>query len=198
MHLQWTRCCPGRGNVPVKWYRTGCKPDLELSCRRYCVVKVVFLKPCCDTCTGSQARGPAQRRRQRTARRARASHMSCRSGPLQALLFWRCSDTSMSVAGYRLSTTGARPVKQSPAKDTATIRIEGLFLLCCCNDVCYEVSILICTYIDFSLEAYQNRSLVLTTTSGRSWIPIMVMVMIGINDSSIQSLPLPLSEFMIR
>ena len=50
------------------------------------------------------------------------------------------------------------------------VRMEGLFLLCGRNDVCYEVSIRFRTKMNFSLEVYENRSLVLTTTSDRSRI----------------------------
>ena len=56
------------------------------------------------------------------------------------------------------------------------IRIEGLFLLCGCNDVCYEVSIRFRTKINFSLEVHENRGLVLTTTSDRSSISDNVSV----------------------
>ena len=50
------------------------------------------------------------------------------------------------------------------------IRIDGLSLLCGCNDVCYEVSIRFRTKINFALEVHQNRGLVLTTTIDRSSI----------------------------
>ena len=50
------------------------------------------------------------------------------------------------------------------------VRIEDLFLLCGCNDVCYEVSIRFRTKINFPLEVRHNRGLVLTTTSDRSSI----------------------------
>ena len=50
------------------------------------------------------------------------------------------------------------------------VKIEGLFLLCGCNDVCYEVSIRFRTKINFFLEVRENRGLVLMTTSDRSSI----------------------------
>ena len=51
-----------------------------------------------------------------------------------------------------------------------TIIMEGLFLLCCCNDVCYEVTIHFCTQKIFFPKVYEKRSLVLTTTSDWLWI----------------------------
>ena len=64
----------------------------------------------------------------------------------------------------------AGPGKGQSNNLNARHRIEGLFLLCGCNDVCYEVSIRFRTKINFSLEVRQNRGLVLTTTSDRSSI----------------------------
>ena len=131
-------------NVQVIWSRTGCKPDLELSFRHYCLGAAAILQ-CPLLAADCRRLGPA----------ASLPSLARQRTPQQFKML--------------------------------EIRIKGLFLLCCCNDVCCEVSSRFRTNMDFSLEVYQNGSLVLTTTSCRSWIPIMVMLMIGINESLIQT-----------
>ena len=100
-------------HVPVICSRTGCKPDLESSCRRCCI------------------------------------------------LYWRCSKTAMPSAGHRLgrSVSRRRRARRRTQQqfEMLDVRVEGLFLLCGCNDICYGF---------------------LT----------MVMLMIGINESSTQKI----------
>ena len=93
----------------------------------------------------------------------------------QAVFFWHCSKTAIPSAGHWLWQGPATSCQS--LKDTAKIWNagcqhcqEGLFQLCCCNAVCHEVSICLLKQIKLSPEDFQNRSLVLTTTSDRSWV----------------------------
>ena len=69
-----------------------------------------------------------------------------------------------------------------------TIIMEGLFLLCCCNDVCYEVTIHFCTQKIFFPKVYEKRSLVLTQQVTDYGFPIMAILRIGINEAQPKNL----------
>ena len=92
-------------HVPVIWPRTGCKPALELSSRRCCILSRGYKFKILQR-HGPGARLPL------TPGGGRADQMQViwsRTGShwlqawlgvvVQALLFWRCSSTAMHVAG---------------------------------------------------------------------------------------------------
>ena len=99
-------------------YDLGLAASLTWSCRpgvTVFLVEVLFLKPCRCTCTGSQVRIPAQRRRQR---RARASHLI--SDWLQAWLGVRLAELDLE-SGLQSGNDCLRLSRQpGPAKDTTT------------------------------------------------------------------------------
>ena len=182
MHWQQTGGGPGRGTVTCQSNDLGLVASLTWSCPP-CVtvflVKVIFLKPCRGTsrCTSSQARGPslaAEEAAQGTCQSydlglaaSLTLELSFRDYCSGAAAVRRCPLRATDC--LRLGPTASRARQRTPQQfQMLDIRSRGLFLLCSCNDVCYEVSILFRTYMDFSLEVYQNRRLVLTTTSGRS------------------------------
>ena len=100
-----------------------------------------------------------------------AASLSLSCGPGIAVLFFALQQDSNArcwpLTGAHHSWAWQRTLQQFEMLD---VRMEGLFLLCCCHDVCCEVGICFCTHKKDSLKVYQNRSLVLTTTSDRSWI----------------------------
>ena len=121
MHWKWALAGARPRHVPVVWSRTGCKADLELSSRRCCIlIRGYKLKTFCGTgsCRPSAAR-------------AVVVELSSRL----------CCFGAASIRRCTLSATGPLVAKAGPGKGHTDIRIEGLFLLCGGNDVCYKVSI---------------------------------------------------------
>ena len=132
--------------------------------------------------------GPGARPPRGPPRRARANHMilDWLGVVVQALLFWCCSSTAMPVAGQRLPAAQLA-AEAGPGKGqiwrsfpaTSCMRMQWCLLWSK-----YSLS----HKMIFSLEVYQNRGLVLTTTMTNRRFLIMVMLMIGINKSSTQNL----------
>ena len=114
--------------------------------------------------------GPGARPPRGPPRRARANHMilDWLGVVVQALLFWCCSSTAMPVAGQRLPAAQLA-AEAGPGKGqiwrsfpaTSCMRMQWCLLWSK-----YSLS----HKNIFSLEVYQNRGLVLTTTSDKSSI----------------------------
>ena len=116
--------------------------------------QVVNLKPCRGRpCICSQARCHGMRQSYDLGLAASLT-LSCRPGVNAFFLaLQRDGDARYGPSTEARSSWAWRP-QQFEMLD---IRIEDLFQLCCCNDVCYEVSIRFRTHINL-LEVYQNRT----------------------------------------
>ena len=112
---------------------------------------------------------------------------------LAASLTWSCCPGVSLLALQQYRTTampvaGHRPPATRASRSRAWNARCRLLLLCCCNDVCYEVTIHFCTQKIFFPKVYEKRSLVLTQQVTDYGFPIMAILRIGINEAQPKNL----------